>query len=130
MSEEKDDDEIKEQKLIGLPELARQVGGLSEEQTALIAEMAQAGFRPADMAAALGLPADSAYLFRVLANYQGSDISRHIAQAKAVGRLMAAADLTWLARRGNLEACKQLAEIQGDNEMRNLLANMDDDEYE
>lgn len=125
-----DDKETPQNPLDCLPRLMRCVGGLTEEQTLLIAEMAKAGMGPEEMAEALGLQPDAAYLFRIMAAFPKADISRHIRQARALGRLIPQITLSALAASGDLDAAKTLSAIQAGNETRNLMTNMDDDEYE
>ena len=102
---------------------------ISKEQEADILKLAAVGLSPAEIAAAVELDSASAMLFIALADIPGSSVSFMIAQGRAIGRATPQMKLQEAANAGNIDAVKTLQKIQKENRFRELVNNMDNDEF-
>lgn len=94
-----------------------------------IMKLAAVGLSPAEIAAAVELDTRSAMLFVALADIPGSNVSLMLARGRAIGRATPQMKLQEAANAGNIDAVKTLQKIQKENRFRELVNNMDDDEY-
>ena len=105
------------------------VDGLTDEQKEDIAKLAACGQSADLIAAAIELPPEQSALFVALADVKGSTVNRMIAEGRANGIATPQIKLQEAAAAGNIDAIKELQQMQRDNRFNELLKNMDDDEF-
>lgn len=87
--------------------------------------MAALGFRPEDMAAALGLSYSQRDRFLMEAFIPGTEIFRLIKEGTVQVRAIPEIKLHEAAEAGNLDAIKQLEEVKKKHHFENLVEDMD-----
>lgn len=105
------------------------VDGLTHEQKEDIAKLAACGQTPDLIATAIELPPDQSALFIALASVKGSTVNRMIAEGRANGIAAPQIKLQEAATAGNIDAIKELQRLQSENRFKELMKNMDDDEF-
>lgn len=117
-------DQIIETSAASLPEIT-----LTKEQETDILKLAAVGLQPGDIAVAVELEPRDAMMFVALSEVPGSQVSRLMAQGRAIGRSTPQLKLQEAANAGNIDAVKTLQKIQKENRYQELVNNMDNDEF-
>ena len=94
-----------------------------------IVKLASDGLSPRDIAVAIGLDDNAADAFCRMAPMPGSPVFRLMERGRTEGRKTALTKLSDVAREGNIDAVKALAEIQAASRHDELINYMDDDEF-
>lgn len=101
---------------------------LTPDQKEEVRRLAAVGMSPAKIAVGIELRGKDVYRFRRLAEIPDSEVAMLIREGEISGVAIPQIKMQQAAAAGNLDAIKQLREVQADNEFQQLLNNMDDDE--
>ncbi len=101
----------------------------TQEKRREIQRLAALGMSPLDIAVGADIPREFIRLFETLADTPGSEIHTLIAQGEVAGRASAQIRMQEIAAAGNVEAARVISKMQADNLFKQLIKNMDDDEF-
>lgn len=102
---------------------------LSAEEEEEVLKLAAAGLAPDVIAAALKWPLERRMRFSLLAKAPGSKVAALITSGRAIGIAVPQKKLIDAAESGNVDAAKAIRQIQEKNRFKELLTNMDQDEF-